>query len=398
MVEPFEGAPYEWVSADRGVRRRPGGARQCRDRRPRPRAPHIRDGRVEFEADLRLLRPTGDGQRQAAFRRRQSRACSAASRSVSTRRCSSGRPSSCIPATAICSSRAGRSPGAAGSGTSRAGPERSDCKHRSPTSDPGWMRVEFKPDAEQPDHALSDSMLHLQLRRLPDGRPRRPRRGARRTRRAERRTGAHRPVAVAFHRRRRPSRWTAGSGRSTGTRSSTAPACARSPAPACSRSATPSPTCAARAASRTRSAYGVSQSGRLLRQFLYEGRNLDEQGEPVFDGVFAHIAGGRRGEFNHRYAQPSLTHVIGFSNLPPYDTAGLLAPQRAKGGVAQAASDQHLLGVLARRRRTRAHRPGDRRRPSARSRHPRLPAVRYRPHRRLLHQGPDADRQPGPHP
>jgi hypothetical protein len=77
--------------------------------------------------------------------------------------------------------------------------------------------------------------------------------------------------------------------------------------------------------------YGVSQSGRLLRQFLYEGRNVDEHGNAVFDGVFAHIAGGRRGEFNHRYAQPSLTHVIGFSNLPPYDTAGLLAPQRAKG-------------------------------------------------------------------
>jgi hypothetical protein len=70
--------------------------------------------------------------------------------------------------------------------------------------------------------------------------------------------------------------------------------------------------------------YGVSQSGRLLRQFLYEGRNLDEQGEVVFDGVFAHIAGGRRGEFNHRYAQPSLTHVIGFSNLPPYDPKLLL--------------------------------------------------------------------------
>jgi hypothetical protein len=78
-------------------------------------------------------------------------------------------------------------------------------------------------------------------------------------------------------------------------------------------------------------AYGVSQSGRLLRQFLYEGRNSDEDGRAVFYGVFAHIAGGRRGEFNHRYAQPSLTHVIGFSNLPPYDTTALLAPQREKG-------------------------------------------------------------------
>src|SRR5207244_3914509 len=24
---------------------------------------------------------------------------------------------------------------------------------------PGWMRIEFKPDADQPDHALSDSMM-----------------------------------------------------------------------------------------------------------------------------------------------------------------------------------------------------------------------------------------------
>src|SRR4051794_23284158 len=70
--------------------------------------------------------------------------------------------------------------------------------------------------------------------------------------------------------------------------------------------------------------FGVSQSGRFLRQFLYEARNLDETGNQVFDGVFAHIASGRRGEFNHRYAQPALTHPIGFSNLPPYDTTATI--------------------------------------------------------------------------
>lgn len=67
-------------------------------------------------------------------------------------------------------------------------------------------------------------------------------------------------------------------------------------------------------------AYGVSQSGRFLRQFLYEGRNTDESGQRVFDGVFAHIASSRRGEFNHRGAQPSYTHVVGHSNLPPFAT------------------------------------------------------------------------------
>lgn len=80
-------------------------------------------------------------------------------------------------------------------------------------------------------------------------------------------------------------------------------------------------------------AYGVSQAGRLLRQYLYEGRNVDESGRVVFDGIFAHITGGRRGEFNHRYAQPAVAHAVGFANLPPYDTAGLLARQRILGGI-----------------------------------------------------------------
>jgi hypothetical protein len=52
-------------------------------------------------------------------------------------------------------------------------------------------------------------------------------------------------------------------------------------------------------------AFGISQSGRVLRTFLYEGFNEDEQHRRVFDGVLAHIAGGARGAFNVRFAQPS---------------------------------------------------------------------------------------------
>jgi hypothetical protein len=51
--------------------------------------------------------------------------------------------------------------------------------------------------------------------------------------------------------------------------------------------------------------FGVSQSGRFLRTFLYYGFNQDEQNRRVFDGVWAHVAGGGRGSFNHRFAQPS---------------------------------------------------------------------------------------------
>jgi hypothetical protein len=52
-------------------------------------------------------------------------------------------------------------------------------------------------------------------------------------------------------------------------------------------------------------AFGISQSGRVLRTFIYEGFNADERDRRVFDGVLAHIAGGARGGFNTRFAQAS---------------------------------------------------------------------------------------------
>jgi len=55
-------------------------------------------------------------------------------------------------------------------------------------------------------------------------------------------------------------------------------------------------------------AFGASQSGAYLRQFLYLGLNQDERERPVFDGYLIHIAGGGRGaDFNQRFGQPSNT-------------------------------------------------------------------------------------------
>jgi hypothetical protein len=51
--------------------------------------------------------------------------------------------------------------------------------------------------------------------------------------------------------------------------------------------------------------FGVSQTGRFLRHFVYQGFNTDEARRPVFDGLFVHTAGAGRGSFNHRFAQPS---------------------------------------------------------------------------------------------
>jgi Alpha/beta hydrolase domain len=50
---------------------------------------------------------------------------------------------------------------------------------------------------------------------------------------------------------------------------------------------------------------GISQNGRFLRNFLYDGFNADEEGRIALDGILAHVAGAGRGSFNYRFAQPS---------------------------------------------------------------------------------------------
>src|ERR1039458_3139273 len=50
---------------------------------------------------------------------------------------------------------------------------------------------------------------------------------------------------------------------------------------------------------------GISQNGRYLRDFLYQGFNADEDGRIALDGILAHVAGAGRGSFNYRFAQPS---------------------------------------------------------------------------------------------
>jgi hypothetical protein len=49
-------------------------------------------------------------------------------------------------------------------------------------------------------------------------------------------------------------------------------------------------------------AWGRSQTGRALRDFVHGGWNADAQGRRVFDGVFSHVAGGGLMWMNHRFA------------------------------------------------------------------------------------------------
>ena len=65
--------------------------------------------------------------------------------------------------------------------------------------------------------------------------------------------------------------------------------------------------------------WGVSQSGRYLRHFLYQGFNQDEQGRKVFDGMFDQVGGAGRGSFNHRFGQASRDALQYFNILFPVD-------------------------------------------------------------------------------
>ena len=73
--------------------------------------------------------------------------------------------------------------------------------------------------------------------------------------------------------------------------------------------------------------FGVSQSGRFLRLFLYLGLNRDEEGRQVFDGFMPHVAGGKMGEFNHRFAQPSSQASRSGSSLFPFSDAVQTDPE-----------------------------------------------------------------------
>jgi Alpha/beta hydrolase domain len=66
---------------------------------------------------------------------------------------------------------------------------------------------------------------------------------------------------------------------------------------------------------------GVSQSGRFLRTFLYDGMNTDEKGRQVFDGVMAHIAGAARLDVNRRWATPTGLGTYAATGFPFADMA-----------------------------------------------------------------------------
>jgi hypothetical protein len=68
-------------------------------------------------------------------------------------------------------------------------------------------------------------------------------------------------------------------------------------------------------------AFGSSQCGRFLRDFVYLGFNTDEQNRMALDGVMAHVAGGGRLVLNQRWATPRDLASFHTASYPFADSA-----------------------------------------------------------------------------
>ena len=64
-------------------------------------------------------------------------------------------------------------------------------------------------------------------------------------------------------------------------------------------------------------AWGRSQSGRYLRDFIYQGFNEDEAGRKVFDAIAPHVAGGGRLYLNYEFARPVTSSQQHTNQLDP---------------------------------------------------------------------------------
>ena len=65
--------------------------------------------------------------------------------------------------------------------------------------------------------------------------------------------------------------------------------------------------------------WGISQSGRFLREFVYRGFNEDAEGRRVFDAIAPHVSGGGRVILNYRFAQPGRYPREHMDHLYPSD-------------------------------------------------------------------------------
>jgi len=66
--------------------------------------------------------------------------------------------------------------------------------------------------------------------------------------------------------------------------------------------------------------FGISQSGRFVNHYIYEGFNTDEGQRMVFDGAISHVSGSGRGLFNHRFGMATLCATQHENRLTPSES------------------------------------------------------------------------------
>ena len=94
----------------------------------------------------------------------------------------------------------------------------------------------------------------------------------------------------------------------------------------------------AHAGIRAALAFGVSQSGRFLRDYVRDGFNQDEAARKVFDGMLAHTAGAGGVFLNQEFAQPNRTNTQHEDhtfpeNAFPFSAARMTDPVTGKTGA-----------------------------------------------------------------
>jgi hypothetical protein len=66
--------------------------------------------------------------------------------------------------------------------------------------------------------------------------------------------------------------------------------------------------------------FGISQSGRFVNHFLFEGFNTDPRRRIVFEGAISHVSGAGRGLFNHRFGMATLCATHHENRLVPSES------------------------------------------------------------------------------
>lgn len=93
-------------------------------------------------------------------------------------------------------------------------------------------------------------------------------------------------------------------------------------------------------------AFGSSQCGRFLRDFLYLGFNTDEQDRMALDGVMAHVAGAGRLVLNQRWSTPRGLAGFYTASYPFADNAQADAVSGHAEGILENARVKHAPKIF----------------------------------------------------